>query len=119
MRQPRTDIPGLILGVPTAKDGLHFFTRILTWRYGMDPLPDHAALLGNLVRWAAGKNPVVTIDGPGRVGSYLYRQEDRLILHLVNETGADNQRSLVEEFVPGGSLQMQSEPAGGGAKERD
>jgi hypothetical protein len=105
MRQPRTDRAALILGT-YGKGKVAFLPADLDRRYGMDPLPDHGTLLRNLVLWAAGDRVDVTVDGPAMVGSYLYRQENRLILHLVNETGADNQRSLAGEISPVGPLKV-------------
>ena len=56
--------------------------------YGRDNHPDHADLLANLVRWAARDDIPLAVDGPGLIGCYLYRQEGRAILHLVNFTSA-------------------------------
>jgi hypothetical protein len=105
MREPRTNIPALILG-KYGKGNVAFLPADLDRRYGMDPIPDHGMLLRNLVRWAAGDRVPVSVEGPARVGTYLYRQENRLILHLVNETGADNQRALLDEPYSVGPLKI-------------
>ena len=49
-----------------------FLPADLDRRYGMDPLPDHGRLLGNLLRWAAGDQVPFRIDSAGLVGSYIY-----------------------------------------------
>ncbi|HEY3824611.1 MAG TPA: hypothetical protein VGL82_08630, partial [Bryobacteraceae bacterium] len=97
MREERTDIPGLIVGA-YGKGKVAFMPADLDRRYGLDPLPDHGRLLGNLMRWVAGDSIPLTVDGIGDVGVYLYRQGNRLILHLVNETGADNQTEPINEY---------------------
>ncbi|MHB1037109.1 MAG: beta-galactosidase [Pirellulales bacterium] len=106
MRQPRTDIPGLI--VHTAKNGsrIAHFPGDLDRRYGRDNLPDHGDLLANAVRWAAGDTLPLAVEGPGLVDCHLYRQQGRLILHLVNLTNAGTWRAPVEELIPVGPLRV-------------
>jgi hypothetical protein len=105
MRVTRTDIPGLI--VPASKQGrIAFMPADLDRRYARDNLPDHANLLANLVRWAAGDTIPLTVHGPGLVDSHLYRQPKRLILHLVNLTNAGTWRAPVDELIPVGPLRV-------------
>ena len=40
------------------------------------------------------------------IGVYLYRQNTRLILHVVNETGADNQKSPIDSYYPVGPFKV-------------
>jgi hypothetical protein len=105
MRVERTDIPGLIVG-SSGKGKVAFMPADLDRLYGADPLPDHGRLLGNLLRWIAGDNVPITVEGTGTVGVYLYRQERRLVLHLVNETGADNQRPPIGDFTAAGAFSV-------------
>jgi hypothetical protein len=106
MREPRTDIPGLI--VPAAKQGrVAYLPADLDRRYARDNLPDHGNLLANLVRWAAGDTIPLTVHGPGQVDCHLYRQENRLILHLVNLTNAGTWRAPVDELIPVGPLRVE------------
>lgn len=42
---------------------------------------DHARLLANIVRWAAGDSIPLSVDGTGLVDCHLYEQPGRLILH--------------------------------------
>ena len=50
-----------------------------------DGLPDHARLLENAVRFVA-KTPIpLEVSGAGLLDCRLFRQESRLILHLVNQ----------------------------------
>ena len=70
--------------------------------YGRLLLPDHAMLLANAVRWALGDFAPFTIDGPGHLDCKLYRQENRLILHMVNLSGAAESPGYRDEFLPVG-----------------
>ncbi|HYW44693.1 MAG TPA: Tat pathway signal protein [Bryobacteraceae bacterium] len=105
MRQERTDIPGLIVG-SYGKGKVAFLPADLDRRYMLDTLPDHGRLLGNLLRWTAGDNIPFTLEGSGYIGAYLYRQENRLILHLVNGTGTDNGEQISDEYFPIGPLKI-------------
>src|SRR4051812_20801905 len=53
IRQPKTDVPGLVLNEKGASK-IAYFPADIDSRYGKDHLPDHADLLANTVRWAAG-----------------------------------------------------------------
>ena len=101
MRTERTDIPGLIVG-SYGKGKVAYMPADLDTRYGADPTPDHGRLLGNLARWVAGESIPLKVEGTGTIGIYLYRQNSRLILHVVNETGADNQRTPIDVYYPVG-----------------
>jgi hypothetical protein len=105
MRQPSTDIPGLIL---TERDGsrLAYMPADIDRRYARQHLPDHGNLLANIVRWAACDNVPLSVDGPGLIDCHLYRQSDRVILHLVNLTSAGTWRAPVEELIPVGPVRV-------------
>ena len=74
-------------------------------RYANENLPDHADLLANLIRWAAGRIPL-EVRGASMIDCHLYRQLGRVILHLVNLTNAGAWRAPVEELIPVGPLQV-------------
>jgi len=73
-------------------------------RYAIDNLPDHGDLLANLVRWAARDSLPLRVEGPGLLDVELYRQADRLILHIVNLTGVGSWRAPMEEIIPVGPI---------------
>jgi Hypothetical glycosyl hydrolase 6 len=106
MRVPRTDIPALILPA-TKKSRVAYMPADLDRRYARDNLPDHGDLLANLVRWAAGDTIPLAVHGPGLVDCHLYRQHNRLILHLVNLTNAGTWRAPVDELIPVGPLSVE------------
>ncbi len=98
MRQPSTNIPGLVIHGRTA-----YLPADIDRRYSRDRLPDYARLLGNLARWAAGELPV-EVTGPGIFDCNAYTQEGRVITHLVNLTAAG--WTPMEEMVPVGPLEL-------------
>jgi hypothetical protein len=101
-----TDVPGLILNEIKGRGRVAFLPADLDRRFGRDNLPDHADLLANLVRWAAGDTLPLQVAGPGLVDCHLYEQPDRLVLHLVNLTNAGTWRGPVDELIRVGPLQV-------------
>jgi hypothetical protein len=99
MRQPKTDIPGLLIKGRTA-----FLPADLDRRYARENLPDYANLLANLVRWSARDDFPLRVKGAGIFDCNLYRQQNRLILHLVNLTAT--RQMPIDELVPVGPLDV-------------
>jgi hypothetical protein len=107
MREPKTEIPGLILNELPGHGRVAFLPADLDRRFARDNLPDHGDLLANLIRWAIrGPMPLV-VDGAGLLDCHLYRQADRLILHLVNLTNTAAWRAPAHELIPVGPWRVQ------------
>jgi hypothetical protein len=106
MREPKTDIPGLIVRAPAGAGRVAFLPADCDRRFARDNLPDHGNLLANLVRWAAKDAIPLNVNGAGLVDCHLYHQMGRLILHLVNLTSAGTWRQPVDELIPIGPLQV-------------
>jgi hypothetical protein len=105
MRQPRTDIPGLVVDDRPGRR-VAFLPADIDRRFAIDGMPDHGDLLANLVRWAAGDSIPLRVTGPGLLNVELYRQPGRFILHLVNLTSAGSWRAPAEEVIPVGPLRV-------------
>ncbi len=103
MRQPSTDIPGLILS-ERGKSRTAYMPADIDRRYEREHLPDHANLLANVVRWAASDDIPLGVEGPGLIDCHLYSQGERLILHLVNLTNAATWRAPIDELIPVGPV---------------
>ncbi len=101
MREPRSDIPGLVLSQHGAAR-VAYLPADIDRRYAGEHLPDHAALLANVVRWAAGPGLPLTVEGPGLIDCHLYEQPGRMILHMVNLTSEATWRAPLEELIPVG-----------------
>jgi hypothetical protein len=106
MRQPQTDIPGLIVNESPGQGRVAFMPADLDRRYARDFLPDQALLLANLVRWAAPEPMDFSVQGQGLLDCHLYHQPGRCILHIVNLSGADFSRAPIEESLPVGPIQV-------------
>jgi hypothetical protein len=106
MRQPATDIPGLVLNTISNGSRIAFLPADIDRRFARDNLPDHGDLMANLVRWAARDLAPLSVEGPGLVDCHLYQQPGRLILHLVNLTSAGTWRQPVHEMIPVGPLRI-------------
>ena len=105
MRQPRTDVPGLILN-ETSTARIAFLPADIDRRFAIDNMPDHGDLLANLVRWAARDTIPLHVSGAGLLDCELYQQPGRLILHVVNLTSAGSWRAPVDELIPVGPLNI-------------
>jgi hypothetical protein len=106
MREPKTDIPGLILNTRPNKGRVAFLPADLDRRFARDNLPDHGNLLANLVRWTAARDLPLMVDGHGLIDCHLYSQPGRMILHLMNLTNTGAWRQPVDELIPVGPLQV-------------
>ena len=106
MREPKTDVPGVILNTIAGGGRIAFLPADLDRRFGRDNLPDHGNLLSNLIRWAAKDAISLAVEGAGLIDCHLYHQPGRLILHLVNLTSAGTWRQPVHELIPVGPLHV-------------
>lgn len=105
MREPRTNIPGLVLN-ESDHHRVAYLPADIDRRFAIDNLPDHGDLLANLVRWAARGTLPLAVTGRGLVDCELYQQPGRVILHVVNLTSAGTWRAPVHELIPIGPLQV-------------
>jgi len=105
MRQPRTDIPGLVLN-NKYKGRVAFMPADIDRRFAQSNLPDHGNLLGNLIRWAAKDNIPLKVDGTGMIDCHLYHQTGRLIMHLVNLTNSAAWRQPIHELITSGPFKV-------------
>src|SRR4029453_4509166 len=98
MREPKTDIPGLILS-EHGTSRVAYMPADVDRRYARGHLPDHARLIANVVRWAASDRIPLTVDGTGLIDCHLYEQPGRLVLHIVNLTSEATCRGPVDELI--------------------
>jgi hypothetical protein len=112
MREPKTDIPGVVLNTK-GKARIAYLPADIDRRYARDNLTDHAHLLTNIVRWCMGDRLPLEVQGPGLIDCHLYRQDQRLILHLVNLTNEATWRAPMDELIAVGPMQVKLKlPAG-------
>jgi len=112
MREPKTDIPGLVLR-NAGSSRIAYLPADIDRRFARENLSDHGNLLANLFRWAGGGNIPLAVEGPGLVDCNLYRQPGRLILHVVNLTSAGTWRAPIDELIPIGPFRLRVRLSGG------
>jgi hypothetical protein len=113
MREPRTNIPGLLVNQTSEGGRVAFMIADMDRRFAADGLPDHGRLLANLVQWASGGQLPLRVEGPGLIDCRLYRQGNRLILHLVNLSSSGAGRGPVDEWIPVGPIKISVAPLPG------
>lgn len=106
MREPKTDIPGLIINTRANGSRIAFVPADIDRQFGRSNLPDHGNLLRNLIRWAAKDNIPIAIEGAGLVDCHLYSQQNRMVLHIVNITSAATWRQPLDELISIGPLKV-------------
>jgi hypothetical protein len=63
MRQPTSDIPGLVLSEHGASR-VAYLPADIDRRYAREHLPDHARLIANIVRWVANETVPLAVEAP-------------------------------------------------------
>ncbi len=105
MRNPKTDIPALVLHT-VGNARVAYLPADIDRRYARTNVPDHGNLLANIVRWAVGDRIGLEVHGPGLIDCHVYRQSGRLILHLVNLTNEGTWRGPLDELIAVGPMQV-------------
>ena len=80
-------------------------------RYAKEHLPDHGDLLANLVRWASANHIPISVSGAGMIDCHIYRQQNKVILHLVNLTSAATWRAPIDELISVGPIVVRLAPS--------
>lgn len=106
MREPKTDIQGLILNTTPGGSRIVFMPADIDRQFANDNLPDHGNLLANLIRWASKDDIPLVIDGAGMVDCNIYHQPGRLILHITNLISAGTWRGPIDEYIPIGPISV-------------
>lgn len=71
--------------------------------FGRGALPDHGRLLANAVKWVSNGTLPIKVEGPGYIDCKLYKQDDKIIIHLVNLSGC-NSSGYCDEYLPVGPI---------------
>ena len=105
MREPRTDIPGLVLS-EHGKSRIAYMPADIDRRYAREHLPDHARLIANVVRWASQDRIPLAVEGTGLIDCHLYEQPGRTLLHVVNLTSEASWRAPLDELIRVGPFKI-------------
>ncbi len=104
MRSPSSSLPAIVVREHPAGGRIVYFAADLDRCFGRDTLPDHALLLANGIRWAAGDSIPLRVEGRGLLDCHLYSQGARLVLHIVNLTATETKP--VYETIPVGPVKV-------------
>jgi hypothetical protein len=104
MHEADSGWPGLVLREIRDRGRVAYLAADLDRLYGRHYYPDHGRLLANLVRWAAQERIPLRVEGAGRIDCHLYQQPGRVLLHVVNLTGAGY--VPMQESIAVGPLQI-------------
>ena len=106
MREPKTDIPGLILNTLAKGSRVAFMPADIDRQFARYNLPDHGDLLANIIRWSSKDDIPLSVQCAGLVDCNIYRQRGRMILHVTNLTSAATWRQPVHELIPIGPVSV-------------
>lgn len=106
MREPKTEIPGLILNTLSKGNRIAFMPADIDRQFALYNLPDHGNLLANIIRWGSKDNIPLSVESAGLIDCNLYRQPERMILHLSNLTNSGTWRQPIEEYIPIGPVSV-------------
>jgi len=73
------------------------------WRSGH---ADLTRLLQNAIRWVAGTNPPVTVQGEGVVEVFAWETEPGFSVHVLNYTNPAMHKGAIREVYPIGAQQV-------------
>ncbi len=97
----------LILAGDTEYGGkVVYFAGDIDRRYCQYNIGDHGELLAQAVRYALQGRDVLKVEGKGYLDCRLYRQESRLVLHMINLSGANQLPGLLEEEYTVGPFEV-------------
>jgi hypothetical protein len=110
--EPRTNEPAVVIR-QQGKSRLVYFpgdVERTMWKSGHTDL---ARLLQNAIRWVAGANPPVTIDGEGVVETFAWETQAGFAVHVLNYTNPTMHRGWLRSFYAIGPQKVRvSLPAG-------
>jgi hypothetical protein len=104
MRESKTDIQALILNTTSSGGRVAFMQADIDRQFANNNLPDHGDLLANLIRWASKDDIPLRVEGAGLIDCNIYKQPDRLVLHIINLISAGTWKAPIDEYIPIGPL---------------
>jgi len=106
MREPKTNIPGVILNSTPQGGRVIFLPADIDRQFAVGNLPDHGNLLKNIILWSSKHDLPLFVQGAGLVDVHLYEQKGRMILHMVNLTNENTWKQPLDELISVGPLQV-------------
>lgn len=104
IREECPDINTLFAGTLESGSRVVYFPSDIDRCYGRDRLPDHGNLLANAIKWSAKDTLPICIDGGGVIDCKIYKQDERIIIHLINISGCNQNPGYCDEYFPIGPI---------------
>jgi len=103
--EQRTNEPAVVMRQKGASRLLYFPGDIerTMWKSGHTDL---ARLLQNSIRWVAGGNAPVTVDGDGVIETFAWETQAGFAFHVLNYTNPAMHRGWLREFYPIGAQKV-------------
>lgn len=111
-----TDLAAIYAGTTKSGSRVVYIPADVDRCYATSRIPDHRKLLEGAVRWAGRRSLPVTVQASGHVQCDAYRQEKRILIHLVNLAGCEVTPGTLEENLPIGPVSVHLEDALAGKK---
>jgi hypothetical protein len=99
VRDPKTDIPGVMLR-SVGSGRVAYFPWDIDRTFWDVMSPDHGVVLGNAVRWAANEDQPLSVQGPGLIDVALWKQQSSITAHLVNFSNPMMMKGPFREILP-------------------
>jgi len=103
IREELPEVKTLFAGELESRARVVYFAADIDRCFGRNGLPDHGKLLINAIKWASRESLPIKVQGPGYIDCKVYRQDDKIIIHLVNLSGCDRM-GFCDETYPVGPL---------------
>ncbi len=107
MREPDSGIPGLLYREHHSGGKMVYFPADIDRNFGRFNLPDHGNLLSNCIDWTLGGKRNFRVEAKGVVDCHLFRQDEKIILHLVNLSGEGFRKPPLHRIVPVGKVSVE------------
>jgi len=106
--QPHTDEPAVVIR-EKGKSRLVYFPGDIERTMWTTGHTDLAHLLQNSIRWVAGANPPVTVEGKGVIETFAWETEAGFAVHVLNYTNPAMHRGWIRDFYPIGTQKVAME----------
>lgn len=106
MRVKHTDIPMVVSHQRDHCGKVIYFAWNLDCLYGKLGLPDHGALISNAVKWAVCGKELIRVECDAYIDFKAYRQDSRMIIHLVNVNHTGMEPGYAEKVLPVGPVKI-------------
>ena len=74
--------------------------------YGRAALPDHGDLIGNIADYLLGEKVPVRVESDAYIDFKVYRQDEKLLIHLINGNNSGFAQGYAEKNIPVGPVSI-------------